>query len=154
MRNDVPITVIGNLTGDPELRFTPSGTPVCNFTVAHNTRVLDRTANEWKDGEPSFHYCTAWRDLATNIAESLTKGTRVVVAGNLRGRQWETDSGDKRTSWEITVDAIGPDLTWAQATVRKMARAGRNDVPPDDEWATASRTRPEPVGVPGGAPSF
>jgi single-strand DNA-binding protein len=145
MRNDTPITIIGNLVDDPELRFTPGGDAVAKFTVAHNPRVKDRATGEYKDGEPSFHNCTAWRGLAENIAESLKKGTRVVVAGSIRQRQWKTTEGESRWSWEVTAEAVGPDLTWAQATVRKMARSSNNDVPPDDDWATASRTRPEPA---------
>lgn len=147
MRNDVPITIVGNLTGDPELRFTPGGEAVCKFTVAFNPRVKDRASGEWKDGEPSFYSCTAWRQLGENMAESLARGARVIVTGSLRQRQWETTEGEKRWAWEITVDAVGPDLSWATATVKKMARTGHNDVPPDDEWNTASRTAPVPAGV-------
>lgn len=148
MRNSVPITVIGNLTDAPELRFTASGAAVAKFTVAVNPRHFDKQANEWKDGEPSYYRCTAWRALAENIAESLTRGTRVVVAGDLKERRWKDDKEpDKtRSAWEVTVDAIGPDLSYAQATVRKMARTARGDVPPDDPWATASR-EPVPAGA-------
>lgn len=147
MRNDVPVTVIGNLTDDPDLRFTPSGDAVCKFTVAHNPRTMDKATQTWKDGEPSFYYCTAWRGLAENVAESLARGTRVVVTGSMRQRQWETDAGEKRSSWELQVDAVGPELTWATASVKKMARNSRGDVPPDDTWATASRTQPAPAGA-------
>lgn len=147
MRNDVPITVIGNLTGDPELRFTPQGTAVCAFTIAHNARTYDKDSGEWKDGEPSFYRCTAWRQLAENVAESLAKGARVIMTGSQRQRSWEGKDGQTVYGWDVTVDAVGPDLTWATATVKRMARSGRDNVPPDDEWATASRTRPEPAGV-------
>ena len=141
MRNDVPITVIGNLTGDPELRFTPDGTAVCRINVAHNARRYNKDTQKWDDGDASFYRCTAWRQLAENIAETLTKGHRVVVTGSMRQQQWEKD-GEKKSSWDLTIDAIGPDLTWATATVKKMARAGQGDTPPDDPWASGSKQAP------------
>lgn len=141
MSNGVPITVVGNLTDDPELRFTPSGAPVAKFTVAYNPRTLDRASGEWRDGEPSYHRVTAWRQLAENIAESLTRGARVVVTGTLAESRWTTPEGEKRSGWEITATALGAELTYATATVRKMAH--RTETSPDDPWATASKTRPE-----------
>lgn len=143
MRNSVQVTVVGNLTDTPELRFTPSGAAACKFTVAVNPRTFDKAANEWKDGEPSFYRCTAWRQLAENIAETLTKGHRVIVTGEQAQRSWDdkNEPGKKHYAWEVTADAVGPDLSWATATVKKMAR-GRDEVPPDDPWATGSRTRP------------
>jgi single-strand DNA-binding protein len=151
VRNDVPITIIGNLTGEPELRFTPGGDAVCKFGVAHNVRKLNKDTGLWEDKGASFYQCTAWRYLAENVAESLHKGDRVLVTGSWAQRQWEDDKGEKRYSWDLTVDAVGPDLTYAQATVRKMARTRTGDVPPDDPWATAARTRPEPAMAGAGA---
>ena len=146
MRNSVPLTIIGNLGGDPELRFTPSGAAVVRFSVGVNPRFYDKTAGEWKDAEPSFYSVTAWRTLAENIAESLHKGDRVVVAGTLAQRRWKNDQDEPRTSWDLTAEAVGPDLTYAQATVRKMARTARGETPPDDPWATGSR-EPVPAGA-------
>jgi single-strand DNA-binding protein len=142
VRNSVPITVNGNLTDAPELRFTPSGVAVCRFTVAVNPRYYDKTAAEWKDGEPSFYRCQAWRQLAENVAETLAKGHRVIVVGEQQQRSWPDKDDPSKThyAWEVTADAVGPDLSWATATVKKMARSGRDEVPPDDPWATGSRT--------------
>jgi single-strand DNA-binding protein len=147
VRNSTPITVVGNLTDAPELRFTPSGAAVARFTVAHNPRYYDKTSDTWKDGEPSFYRCTAWRGLAENIAESLPRGARVVLAGEIRQRTWKDDkTGETRSSWDVTVEAIGPELTYAQATVRKMSRTARGETAPDDPWTSASR-EPVPAGV-------
>src|SRR5215510_4665058 len=120
---DVTITVIGNLTDDPELRFTPSGAAVAKFRVASTPRFLDRQTNEWKDGEPLFLQCNAWRQMAENVAESLQRGARVIVTGRLRQRTYETREGEKRTVYELEVDEIGPSLRYATAKVQKMARS-------------------------------
>src|ERR1700704_3574041 len=120
---DVTITVIGNLTDDPELRFPPSGAAVANFRVASTPRILDRTTNEWKDGEPLFLACNIWRQAAENVAESLQRGARVIVTGRLRQRSYETREGEKRTVMELEVDEIGPSLRYATAKVQKMQRS-------------------------------
>ena len=120
---DVTITVIGNLTDDPELRFTPSGAAVANFRIASTPRFLDRTTNEWKDGEPLFLACNIWRQAAENVAESLQRGARVIVSGRLRQRSYETREGEKRTVMELEVDEIGPSLKYATAKVQKMQRS-------------------------------
>jgi single-strand DNA-binding protein len=124
MANDTVITLVGNLTSDPELRFTPSGAAVANFTVASTPRSFDRQANEWKDGETLFMRCAVWREAAENIAESLTKGTRVLVTGRLRSRSFETREGEKRTVMEMEVDEVGPSLRYATAKVARTSRDG------------------------------
>ncbi|RPA12476.1 single-stranded DNA-binding protein [Gordonia sp. OPL2] len=124
MANDTVITVIGNLTADPELRFTPSGAAVANFTVASTPRTFDRQTNEWKDGEALFLRCNIWRDAAENVTESLSKGTRVVVQGRLKQRSYETKEGERRTVVELEVDEIGPSLRYATAKVNKASRGG------------------------------
>ncbi|GAB88770.1 single-stranded DNA-binding protein [Gordonia rhizosphera] len=124
MAGDTVITVIGNLTADPELRFTPSGAAVANFTVASTPRTFDRQTNEWKDGEALFLRCNIWRDAAENVTESLTKGTRVIVSGRLKQRSYETREGEKRTVVELEVDEIGPSLRYATAKVNKAGRGG------------------------------
>jgi len=124
MAGETVITIIGNLTNDPELRFTPSGAAVANFTVASTPRTFDRQANEWKDGETLFMRCSVWRDAAENVAESLQRGTRVVVSGRLRSRTYETKEGEKRTVVELDVDEIGPSLRYATAKVTKTSRSG------------------------------
>jgi single-strand DNA-binding protein len=121
---DTVITVIGNLTADPELRFTPSGAAVANFTVASTPRTLDRQTNEWKDGEALFLRCSIWREAAENVAESLTRGSRVIVSGRLKQRSYETREGEKRTVVELEVDEIGPSLKYATAKVNKASRSG------------------------------
>jgi single-strand DNA-binding protein len=120
---DTTITVIGNLTDDPELRFTPSGAAVAKFRVASTPRFMDRTTNEWKDGEPLFLACTVWRQAAENVAESLQRGARVIVSGRLKQRTYETREGEKRTVIELEVDEIGPSLRYATAKVQKMSRS-------------------------------
>lgn len=124
MAGETVITVIGNLTGDPELRFTPSGAAVANFTVASTPRTFDRQSNEWKDGETLFMRCSIWREAAENVAESLTKGTRVLVQGRLVQRSYETREGEKRTVVELQVDEIGPSLRYATAKVTRAQRSG------------------------------
>ena len=148
MAGDTVITVIGNLTADPELRFTPAGAAVANFTVASTPRTFDRQTNEWKDGEALFLRCNIWREAAENVAESLTRGSRVIVSGRLKQRSYETREGEKRTVVELEVDEIGPSLRWATAKVTKAARGGGGggggssygggSTPPaaDDPWAT------------------
>lgn len=124
MAGETVITVIGNLTADPELRFTPAGAAVANFTVASTPRTFDRNTGEWRDGEALFLRCNIWRDAAENVAESLTKGARVVVNGRLRQRSFETREGEKRTVVELEVDEIGPSLRYATAKVSKTSRGG------------------------------
>ncbi len=124
MAGDTVITVIGNLTGDPELRFTPSGAAVANFTVASTPRIFDRQSNEWKDGETLFLRCSIWREAAENVAESLTKGMRVLVQGRLVQRSYETREGEKRTVVELQVDEVGPSLRYASAKVTRAQRSG------------------------------
>ena len=124
MAGDTVITVIGNLTADPELRFTPSGAAVANFTVASTPRTFDRQTNEWKDGEALFLRCNIWREAAENVAESLTRGSRVIVSGRLKQRSFETREGEKRTVVELEVDEIGPGLKYATAKVNKASRSG------------------------------
>ncbi len=124
MAGDTTITVVGNLTADPELRFTPSGAAVANFTVASTPRMFDRQTNEWKDGEALFLRCAIWREAAENVAESLTRGSRVIVQGRLKQRSFETREGEKRTVVEVEVDEIGPSLRYATAKVNKASRSG------------------------------
>jgi single-strand DNA-binding protein len=124
MAGDTVITIIGNITGDPELRFTPSGAAVANFTVASTPRAFDRQSNEWKDGETLFMRCSVWRDAAENVAESLQRGTRVIVSGRLKSRSSETKEGEKRTVIEMEVDEVGPSLRYATAKVNKTQRGG------------------------------
>ena len=147
---DVTITVIGNLTDDPELRFTPSGAAVAKFRVASTPRFLDKQTNEWKDGDPLFLTCNVWRQAAENVAESLQRGARVIVSGRLRQRSYETREGEKRTVMELEVDEIGPSLRYATAKVQKMSRSsqggfgsgggnsGAAATPADDPWASAA----------------
>ncbi|HZN71836.1 MAG TPA: single-stranded DNA-binding protein [Micromonosporaceae bacterium] len=159
MAGDTTITVIGNLTDDPELRFTPSGAAVAKFRVASTPRFLDKQSGEWKDGEPLFLSCTVWRQAAENVAESLQRGARVIVSGRLRQRSYETKEGEKRTVIELEVDEIGPSLRYATAKVQKMSRSsgggfgsggggGQGGGMSDDPWASAV---PAPAG--GGAGS-
>ena len=124
MAGDTTITVIGNLTDDPELRFTPSGAAVAKFRVASTPRFMDKASGEWKDGDPLFLACTVWRQAAENVAESLQRGARVIVSGRLRQRSYETREGEKRTVIELEVDEIGPSLRYATAKVQKMSRSG------------------------------
>src|SRR5919197_996834 len=124
MAGETVITVVGNLTADPELRFTPSGAAVASFTVASTPRTFDRQTNEWKDGDALFLRCSIWRQAAENVAESLQRGMRVVVQGRLRQRSFETKEGEKRTVVECEVDEIGPSLRYATAKVTKTSRGG------------------------------
>ena len=164
MAGETTITIIGNLTDDPELRFTPSGAAVAKFRVASTPRTLDRASGEWKDGEPLFLSCTVWRQAAENVAESLQRGARVIISGRLRQRSYETKEGEKRTVFEVEVDEIGPSLRYATAKVQKMSRSsggggfgsgggqgGGGGYANDDPWATAT---PAPAGGGGGGSNF
>jgi single-strand DNA-binding protein len=122
MAGETVITVIGNVTDDPELRFTPGGAAVANFTVASTPRTFDRQSNEWKDGDTLFLRCSVWRQAAENVAESLQRGTRVIVSGRLKQRSFETREGEKRTVVELEVDEVGPSLRFATAKVNKTSR--------------------------------
>ncbi|MEU8222993.1 single-stranded DNA-binding protein [Kribbella sp. NPDC048915] len=124
MAGEPPITLIGNLTGDPELRFTPSGAAVANFTVACTPRTLDRQTNEWKDGETLFIGCSVWRQVAENVAESLTRGSRVVVHGRLKARSYDDRDGNKRTVFECDVEEIGASMRYATLKISKTSREG------------------------------
>ncbi|MGA8850086.1 MAG: single-stranded DNA-binding protein [Aeromicrobium sp.] len=126
MAGETNITVVGNLTGDPELKFTPSGAAVANFTVASTARTFDKQTNEWKDGEALFIRCDAWRQLAENVAESLQKGQRVIVTGALKVRNFERQDGSKGTSVEMSVDEIGPSLRFATAKVTRASGGSGN----------------------------
>jgi len=154
MAGETVITVVGNLTNDPELRFTPSGAAVASFTVASTPRTLDKATNEWKDGEALFLRCSIWRQAAENVAESLQRGARVIVQGRLKQRSFETKEGEKRTVIELDVDEVGPSLKYATAKVNKTTRQGGGGggfggggganggssgggTPADDPWATA-----------------
>jgi single-strand DNA-binding protein len=121
---DTPITVVGNLVADPELRFTPSGQPVATFRVASTPRIRDNATNEWKDGDSLFLSCNVWRQAAENVAESLQRGMRVIVNGRLRQRNYETKEGEKRTVYEVEVDDVGPSLRNASAKVNRASRGG------------------------------
>ncbi len=140
MAGDTPITVVGNLTADPELRFTPSGAAVANFTVASTPRTFDRQTNEWKDQDTLFLNCSVWRQAAENAAESLTRGMRVIVQGRLKARSYETREGEKRTVFEIDVEEVGPSLRSATAKVAKTSRSGGGQGfqsgGGDDPWAS------------------
>ncbi len=145
-QGDTIITVIGNLTDDPELRFTPSGAAVAKFRIASTPRNFDKTTNEWKDGEPLFLACNIWRQAAENVAESLQRGARVIVTGRLKQRTYETREGEKRTVMELEVDEIGPSLKYATAKVQKMQRSSSSGGTAqqgggfggDDPWSTAA----------------
>jgi single-strand DNA-binding protein len=124
---DTQITISGNLVDDPELRFTPAGQPVARFRVASTPRFRDNTSGEWKDGDSLFLTCNVWRQAAENVAESLTRGMRVIVSGRLRQRSYETKEGEKRTVYEVEVDDVGPSLRNASAKVNRVARSGSGD---------------------------
>ena len=157
MANDTIITVVGNLTADPELRYTQNGVAVANFTIASTPRTFDRASNEWKDGEALFLRASVWREFAEHVASSLTKGARVVATGRLRQRSFETKEGEKRTSIELEVDEIGPSLRYATAAITRAsggasssggggnsewsAPAGGND------WGTPSAATESPWGA-------
>ncbi|RBQ17789.1 single-stranded DNA-binding protein [Spongiactinospora rosea] len=140
MSGETTITIVGNLTGDPELRFTATGTAVAGFTIASSARTYNKSIEQWEDGEALFMRCSVWRDLAEHVAESLTRGTRVIASGRLRQRTYETSDGDHRTVVEMTVDEIGPSLRFATAKPQKATRTGGNGHASgtDDPWATAT----------------
>src|SRR5918999_3477435 len=123
MASDNTITLVGNVTDDPELRFTPSGLPVANFTVAVNRRFKNANG-QWEDKLDGFFRCSCWRDMAENVAESLQKGSRVVVVGRLQQRSWDDQDGNKRSAFEVQVDEVGPSLRWATASIQKSQRSG------------------------------
>jgi single-strand DNA-binding protein len=134
MLNGTQVTVIGNLGSEPDMRYTPGGNAVASFSVAVPQRRYDKVSGKWEDTGTTWYRCIAWRDLAEHAAESLTRGTRVIVVGSLASRDWEDKEGNKRESWEVTVDAIGPDLTYATASVK---RTTREKVPmPEDPYAS------------------
>lgn len=124
MAGETVITVIGNLVADPELRFTPSGSAVANFTIASTPRVFDRQTNEWKEGEALFLRASIWKEAAENVAETLTKGMRVIAQGRLRSRSYDTKEGERRTVMELEIDEIGPSLRFASAKVTRTQRSG------------------------------
>lgn len=137
MAGETTITVVGNLTADPELRFTQSGAAVAGFTVASTPRTFDKASGEWKDGAPLFLRCSVWKQVAENVAESLTKGARVIVTGRLKQRSYDTKEGEKRTVVELEVDEVGPSLRYATAAVAKVSRANGAAAPANDPWAAA-----------------
>jgi single-strand DNA-binding protein len=155
MAGDTTITIIGNLTDDPELRYTPNGAAVANFTVASTPRFLDKATNEWKDGDALFLRCSIWRQAAENVAESLQRGMRVIVSGRLKQRSYETKEGEKRTVYEVEVDEIGPSLKYATAKVNKTTRSGAGGgfggAPADDPWGAPAPAR---VGAGSDEPPF
>jgi single-strand DNA-binding protein len=156
MAGETPITVVGNLTADPELRFTPSGAAVANFTVASTPRTFDRQTNDWKDQETLFLNCSVWRQAAENAAESLTRGMRVIVQGRLKARSYETREGEKRTVFEIDVEEVGPSLKMATAKVQKTSRSGGGQgggFGGDDPWAGSGANSSAGGQAPQGAPS-
>ena len=142
MSGETVITVTGNLTADPELRFPPSGAAVASFTVASTPRTFDRATNQWTEGDTLFLRCSVWRQAAENVAESLQRGMRVVVQGRLKQRSFETSEGEKRTVVELDVDDVGPSLRMATAKVSRAQRGSGDDAAADDPWST-----PAPVGA-------
>ena len=143
MAGETPITLVGNLVDDPELRFTPSGQAVANFRIASTPRTFDRQTNEWKDGESLYLTCNVWRQYAENVAESLTKGMRVIVQGRLKQRSYETREGEKRTVFEVEVDEVGPALRSATAKVTRVQRGSgggfsEGGSAADDPWASSA----------------
>lgn len=147
--NETTMTVIGNLVDAPDLRFTPAGVAMARFTVASTPRMLDRESGQWRDGDPLYLTCTAWRELAEHCAESLGKGTRVVLTGRLRLSRWETEEGEKRSAYGLDVDDVGPSLRFATAKVAKMTRTNGNgskgngsSASADDPWSIATPARP------------
>lgn len=174
MAGETPITIVGNLVADPELRFTPSGAAVTNFTVASTPRTFDKQTNEWRDGDTLFMSCSVWRQPAENVAESLQKGTRVIVTGRLKSRSYETKANEKRTVIELEVEEVGPSLKYATAKVSKTERDSGGDYSGgggfgggqqqrsggqqgNDPWATpqnAPQNDPWATPAPAGEPNF
>ena len=157
MASDNTVTLVGNLTDDPEMRYTPSGQQVTNFTVAVNRRIRNQDGN-WDDRLDGFFRCNCWRDMAEHVAESLTKGARVVVVGRLQQRSWEDGEGNKRSAFEVQVDEVGPSLRWATARVEKSQRSssgGSSDSGGGGNWGAAPATvggQATPSEQPGSAP--
>jgi single-strand DNA-binding protein len=164
MAGETIITVVGNLTADPELRYTQNGLPVANFTIASTPRSFDRQANEWKDGEALFMRASVWREFAEHVAGSLTKGMRVVATGRLKQRSYQDREGNNRTAIELEVDEIGPSLRYATAQVTRAASSGgsggggsfgggqqqsRPQVQADEPWATPGSSAPDAWSAPG-----
>ena len=150
MSGDTFVTVIGNLTAAPELRFTAAGTAVANFSVASTPRLFDRNTNEWKDGETLFMRCTVWREAAENAAETLSRGSRVIVSGRLKQRNYETREGDKRTTVELEVDEVAASLRFATAKITRISRNGGGAVAgtvDDDPWNSAPTREPALAGA-------
>ena len=150
--NETTLTIRGRLTSDPELRFTPSGAAVVNLTIASNARRFDKQANEWKDGPTTFWRCSAWRDMAENLAESLTKGAAVIAHGSVAQREYDTKEGEKRTVVEVELEAIGPDLRWQTAKVQKAQRGSSGGFSQPgaapvqtDPWATPAPAQAAPA---------
>ena len=146
MSGETSITIVGNLTADPDLKFTQSGIPAANFTVASTPRTFDKQSNQWVDGDPLFLRCTVWRDYAEHVAESLSKGMRVIVQGNLRANQWTDKQGNNRTTYQIDVAEIGPSLRYATAQVSKATRGNNFGQPQGDHPAvggTGMWTQPQ-----------
>jgi single-strand DNA-binding protein len=147
---ETPLTIIGNLVNDPELRFTQSGSAVANFTVAATPRVLDRASGQWKDGDSLFMRCNIWRQPAENVAESLKRGDRVIVTGRLKQRSFETREGEKRTVVELDADEVAPSLRYATAKVQKASRSGggqqTGSAPADDPWGSPPPPTPQGYG--------
>ena len=154
MAGETVITIVGNLTDDPELRFTPSGAAVAKFRIASTPRTLDRESGQWKDGEPLFLACNIWRDAAEHVAESLQRGARVIVQGRLRQRSYETREGEKRTVYELEVDEIGPSLRYATAKVQKMSRSGGGSGGGFGSGGGGNRPQQQQSGGSGGGASF
>ena len=155
MSGETVITVVGNLTSDPEIRFTPSGAGVANFTIASTPRTFDKNSNEWKNGEALFLRCSIWREAASNVAESLERGMRVIAQGRLKQRSFETREGEKRTVIELEVDEIGPSVRYATAKVNRAERGSQQRAPRGDEWdhepppsASAASAGLDPWGTP------
>jgi single-strand DNA-binding protein len=149
MASDNCITLVGNITDDPELRFTPSGSAVANFTIAVNRRWKDQSG-QWQDKLDGFFKCNCWREMAENVAESLQKGMRVMVVGRLQQRSWDDQEGNKRSAFEIQVDEVGPSLRWATAAVTKSTRSSSGQASGGSDWSASSAAEP-PASV--GAPS-
>lgn len=162
MAGETVITVVGNLTADPELRYTQNGLPVANFTIASTPRTFDRQANEWKDGEALFLRASVWREFAEHVAGSLTKGSRVIATGRLKQRSYQDREGNNRTSIELEVDEIGPSLRYATAQVTRAASGGsgggggsfgggqaRPQVQQDEPWSTPGSAAPDAWSAPG-----
>jgi len=156
MAGETIVTVVGNLTADPELRYTQNGVAVANFTIASTPRLFDRQSGEWKDGEALFMRASVWREFAEHVASSLTKGSRVVATGRLRQRSYETKEGEKRTSIELEVDEIGPSLRYATAQVQRQSSGQKAVGGSDDQWsapqAGSATQDPWAQGVPADTP--